>query len=279
MRYGLDVSIAGTYADPRTLAELAHEAEQAGWEGFFIWDVLFAPEPADAPVTDPWVALAAIAVATRRIRIGALVTPLARYHPWQVARATVALDHLSRGRLIFGIGLGYQARDFAAFGQTVDPAIRAQRADEGLEIVTGLWSGRPFSFAGKHYAVREATFLPRPLQVPRIPVWVAAYWPYHGPLRRAARWDGLLPGKVNDEDLHPDELRDMLVYVRAHRGTSAPFDVAVYGRTPARREEAREMVEPWIAAGATWWRENIEDERGPLEAMRERIRYGPPRVP
>jgi hypothetical protein len=110
-------------------------------------------------------------------------------------------------------------------------------------------------------------------------VWIAAYWPHRGPLHRAARWDGLLPGKMHDEELRPDELRDMLAYVRAHRGNSAPFDVAVYGRTPAPREVAAAIVQPWIEAGATWWREGIEDERGSLTAMRERIRHGPPRVP
>lgn len=276
MKFALDVSTAATYSDPRKLADLATEAEEAGWDGFFVWDAVFA-RPPGLPMTDPWVALAAIAMQTERIRIGAMVTPLARRRPWQVARETVSLDHLSRGRLIFGIGLGYQALDFEAFGEDADPVIRREKLDEGMEVLAGLWSGRRFRFQGKHYQVKNARLLPKPFQHPRIPVWVAGYWPNRGPFRRAAHWDGVLPGKVNEEELSRSDLREILAYVGSHRKHWGHFDVAVYGQTPPSSTKASRVVQPWADAGATWWREGIGDWRGSLKTVRARIRSGPPR--
>ncbi len=275
MKFALDVSTANTYSNPRILADLAAEAEEAGWDGFFVWDAVFA-RPPRLPMADPWVALAAIATQTNRIRIGAMVTPLARRRPWQVARATVSLDHLSKGRLIFGVGLGYQALDFEAFGEDADPKVRGEKLDEGLAVLTQLWTGKPVNFQGKHYQV-NAQFLPKPLQTPRIPIWVAGYWPNRRPFRRAAQWEGVLPGKVNEEDLMPEELREIVAYVQAHRSRRDRFEVAVYGFTPSNAERAAKLVQPWIEAGATWWREGIGDWRGSLKTVRARIRSGPPR--
>ena len=169
MQFGLDIPINGAYAHPRTLADLAADAEEAGWDGFFLQDVLFSTEP----IVDPWVALAAVAVRTQRLRIGVFLTPLPRRRPWQVARQAMTLDQLSQGQLIFGAALGFQALDFTSFGEDYDPRTRAEKLDEGLEIVQGLWSGKAFSFHGTHYHLENITFLPKPLQSPRIPVWVA----------------------------------------------------------------------------------------------------------
>lgn len=277
MQFGLDVSTAGSYADPGLLADLAAEAEAAGWDGFFVWDAVFA-RPAGLPMADPWVALAAAAVRTRRIRLGALVTPLARRRPWQVARQTVALDHLSQGRLIVGVGLGYQALDFEAFGEEAEPRLRGEKLDEALTVLTGLWTGRRFSFHGRHFQVRGVRFLPRPVQRPRIPIWVAGYWPNLRPFRRAARYDGLLPGKVPEQNPTPDELKEILAYVRAHRHGRGRFDVGLYGFTPANPARAAKVVQPWLEAGATWWREGIGDWLGPVKKNRARIRSGPPQL-
>jgi alkanesulfonate monooxygenase SsuD/methylene tetrahydromethanopterin reductase-like flavin-dependent oxidoreductase (luciferase family) len=277
MKYALDVSTAETYSNPRVLADLATEAEDAGWDGFFVWDAVFA-RPPDLPMADPWVALAAVAMQTHRIRIGAMVTPLARRRPWQVARETVSLDRLSHGRLIFGVGLGYQALDFEAFGEEADPKIRAEKLDEGLAILTKLWTGKPVNHQGEHYLVKDVTFLPKPVQAPRIPIWVAGYWPNRRPFRRAAQWDGVLPGKVNEEELTPEELGEIVAYVQAHRRRHGHFDVAVYGLTPSNPDQAAQIVHPWIQAGATWWREGIGDWRGTLKTVRARIRSGPPRT-
>lgn len=275
MKYALDLSTANTYADPGLLADLAAEAEAAGWDGCFVWDAVFA-RPAESPMCDPWIALAAIAAKTSRIRIGAMVTPLARRRPWQIARETTSLDHLSNGRLIFGVGLGYQALDFDAFGEDADPRMRAEKLDEGLDILSQLWSGKRVNFRGKHYRVSSARFLPRPIQRPRIPIWVAGYWPNRGPFRRAARWDGVLPGMVGEVDPTPDELREILGYIRTQRRSTSAFEVAVYGQTPSDPVRAGKTLRPLIAAGATWWREGIGDWRGGLRRVRARIRSGPP---
>jgi alkanesulfonate monooxygenase SsuD/methylene tetrahydromethanopterin reductase-like flavin-dependent oxidoreductase (luciferase family) len=277
MKYGLDVSTASTYSDPRILADLAAEAEAAGWDGFFVWDAIFA-RPSSLPMTDPWIALAAAALQTHRIRLGAMVTPLARRRPWQVARQTAALDHLSNGRLIFGVGLGYQALDFEAFGETADPKTRGEKLDEGLTIVTGLWKGKRVNFQGKHYQINNVKFMPQPLQEPRIPIWIAGYWPNHKPFRRAARWDGVLPGKVDEAEFTPEDLREVLAYVQQHRQETGSFDVAVYGFTPSNPGRAEKIIRPWIDAGATWWREGIGDWRGTLKTVQNRIRSGPPGI-
>lgn len=280
MKYGLDIPTAGAYADAHTLASLAAEAEEAGWDGFFLWDVLFAKDQPTVPVVDPWIALAAIAIQTHRIRIGAMLTPLPRRRPWQVARQTVALDHLSHGRLVFGAGLGYQALDFTPFSEEYDPKIRAEKLDEGLEVLKGLWSGEPFSFQGNHYQIDEVTLLPKPFQSPRIPVWLAGGWPRHKPLRRAARWDGIYlmaANQVTGEFLTPEEIREIVTYVKTYREAAHPFDVAVNGELSPDPGQRAEMIQRYSEAGATWWVE-VEVPGQSFEEYRERIQQGPPRV-
>lgn len=276
MKYGLDVSITGAYAHADLLADLAALAEEAGWDGFFVQDGLLSAD--SQALVDPWVALCTIALRTRRLSIGALMTPLAAYRPWQVARQTVSLDHLSGGRLIFGAGLGFQAQDFAAVGEDADPRRRAEKLDEGLEILRGLWSGEPVSFHGTHYQMTEVQLLPKPMQEPGIPVWIAGYWPNRKPFRRAARFDGIYIGsqKANGEPLTPSDLKEALAYVRAQRESASPFDVVFAGETEADVEKAEKVVHPYALAGVTWWLEGIWAERGSYEDMRERIRLGPP---
>lgn len=277
MKYGLDVSITGAYADASLLTDLAALAEEARWDGFFVQDGLL--NAASEALVDPWVALCAIALRTRRLRIGALMTPLPAYRPWQVARQTVSLDHLSQGRLIFGAGLGFQAHDFVAVGEDADPRGRAEKLDEGLEILRKLWSGEAFSFHGNQYQMTEAQLLPKPLQSPCIPVWVAGVWPNRKPFRRAARFDGIYVAsqKANGEFLTPLDLQEALAYIEAQREAASPFDVAFAGETPADRKQGVQMVQPFESAGVTWWLEGIWPERGSVEAMRERVRQGPPK--
>jgi alkanesulfonate monooxygenase SsuD/methylene tetrahydromethanopterin reductase-like flavin-dependent oxidoreductase (luciferase family) len=278
MKYGLDVSITGPYADADRIADLAAQAEDEGWDGFFVQDSLLNAEA--LPLVDPWVALCASAVRTRRVRIGALMTPLAAYRPWQIARQALSVDHLSHGRLIFGAGLGFQAHDFVAVGEDADAKRRAEKLDEGLEIVGKLWSGEAFSFQGTHYQMAEAHLLPTPLQSPSIPVWVAGVWPHRKPLRRAARFDGIYIGseKANGEPLTPDDLTEALVYLRSQRVATSPFEVVFAGTTPADAEQGAELVAPYAAAGVTWWLEGIWNERGTFDDMKARIRRGPPRM-
>ena len=278
MKYGLDVSITGAYADAERLADLAALAEDVGWDGFFVQDGVLNAEA--LPLVDPWVALCAIALRTRRVRIGALMTPLAAYRPWQVARQALSVDHLSHGRLIFGAGLGFQAHDFVAVGEDADPRQRAEKLDEGLEILGKLWSGEAFSFAGTHYQLTEVQLLPKPLQTPSIPVWVAGVWPNRKPFRRAARFDGIYLGseKATGEPLTPDDLTEALAYVRTQRVATSPFEVVFAGTTPADAGQGAKIVDPYASAGVTWWLEGIWTERGTFEDMKERIQRGPPRM-
>lgn len=278
MKFGLDVATAGDFADPRKLADLAAEAEQAGWDGFFVWDVVFANQTSDEAVVDPWVTLAAIAMKTKRIRIGAFMTPLARRRPWQVARQTVTLDHLSNGRVVFGAALGYQALDFVPFREDYDSKIRAEKLDEGLEVLTGLWTGETFRFRGKHFQVDNVKFLPKPVQSPRIPVWLAGGWPRRKPLDRAARWDGIYLMTVNQMTntlLAPEEVGTIVAYLKAHRERVEPFDIAVNVQTSFDPQKAADVVRPYFEAGATWC---VELSPGTVEEYRERIRIGPPKI-
>ncbi len=126
-------------------ASLAVDAEQAGWDGVFVWDHMVVWS--GNLVGDPWILLAAAAAATERIALGPMVTPLPRRRPWKLAREAVTLDQLSGGRLILGVGIGFPPEpEFTAFGEPTEAKVRAEMLDEGLEIITGLWTGRPFGF-------------------------------------------------------------------------------------------------------------------------------------
>jgi alkanesulfonate monooxygenase SsuD/methylene tetrahydromethanopterin reductase-like flavin-dependent oxidoreductase (luciferase family) len=289
MRYGVYVPNFGPYGDARMLADLAYEAEEAGWDGFFLWDQVSKSTltPTVDPMVDPWVALAAIALRTSAIRLGTLVTPLPRRRPWKVARETVSLDHLSAGRLIFGVGSGSGYFDFEALGEASDAKTLAALLDEGLEVLAGLWSGEPYRHEGLAYHIKEAQFLPRPVQFPRIPIWVATMWPAKAPLRRAARWDGIVPiGRDLSlmEMLTAAQMHEIIRSVASQPGYTIPYEVVHSGITggtdPAHD---REVVAAYKQVGVTWWVEKIQPERWgswtdwPLEAMRTRVRQGPPR--
>ena len=280
MRFALHSPNFGSYSDPVLLAELAHDAEEAGWDGYFLWDHFFWGSPRNQPVADPWVALAAMSVATKNIRLGTLITPLPRRRPWTVARQAATLDHLSLGRAVLGVGIGGDwFGDYTAFGEVPDDKIHGQMLDEALAVICGLWKGEPFSFSGHHYEVKDAHFLPRAVQEPRIPVWVAGNWPNKKPFRRAAEWDAIVPeGRSDYGDLQPDDYVDILSFISQYRRSKAPFDVVHGGETPRDNPaEAASIVASYADAGVTWWLERITDQRGSLLEMRERICIGPPR--
>lgn len=287
MKFGVNLPQFEAFGDARVLAQLAHDAEAAGWDAFFIWDhILF--DDLWHPMVDPWVALTAMALNTQHIRIGTMVTPLARRRPWKVARETTSIDRLSGGRLTLCVGLGDPAGwEYGFFGEPTDANIRAQKLDEGLDILTGLWSGDYFSYQGQHYQLEEMRFLPTPVQSPRIPIWVGGYWPRRAPFRRAARWDGVCPGGL-DRTLTPGDWRDILAYIGAHRNSGTPFDAVHGGRTPGNdRAQAADIVAQYAEAGVTWWIEDLSpygfglgwgDRWTPavVEQIRERLGQGPP---
>ncbi len=286
MNYGLYLPNFGAFGDPRTLVALARDAEAAGWDGFFIWDHIAGYEN---DMLDPWVGLAAVAQATDRIRIGTTVTPLPRRRPHKLARETASLDRLSGGRLTLGVGIGESPSEFAGLGEEADLPTRGDMLDEGLEVLTGLWSGERYEHRGVHYHVEGARFTPTPVQRPRIPIWVGAFWPHKRPVRRAARWDGIFPlFDTRDPARAHRELLECVEYVQSHRTTDDPFDVVHSGITPGDdRAKAVEIVSRYERAGVTWWLEAIApyrlgkdfDEPWDLGPLRERVLQGPPRPP
>ena len=236
--------------DPTTLAALARQAERRGWDGFFLWDHIRYRAPVRT-VADPWIALAAIACSTERLRLGPMVTPLSRRRVQKVARETVTLDHLSGGRLTLGVGLGTDRNgELEPFGDVVDARERARLLDGGLERLTGLWAGG---------------FEPAPVQRPRIPVWVAARWrTRRRPLARAARWDGVFPIELPG----PDALAEIVAELQGLRGSEdGPFDIVV-------ETSPGEDLAPWVAAGATWVLTAF-DSQPRLEEVARAIDAGP----
>jgi len=272
VRYGFIIP----KGDPLTVAGLAREVEEAGWDGAFYWDGICVGA---MDTYDPWVVMAAMAMRTERVRIGAMLTPPARRRPWKLARESATLDHLSGGRLVMPVGLG--ATDdggFSKVGEPVDRKVRAELLDESLEILTGLWSGEPFSYEGRHYRLEEMTFLPPPVQRPRVPIWVVGAWPSKKSMNRALRYDGLLAYTTRGE-VTPDDIRAMRAHVDENRAEETPFDIVWEGETPGDDpERAASIVRPFAEAGATWWMESPWTPPNEPDDLRVRIRQGPPRV-
>ncbi|NND83766.1 MAG: LLM class flavin-dependent oxidoreductase [Acidimicrobiia bacterium] len=283
MRHGLYLPNFGSWGDPAEMVSLAVDAEAAGWDGFFIWDHLGMWENT---MVDPWIALGAVAQATSTITIGTAVTPVPRRRPQKLARETVTLDRLSGGRFVFGVGSGPGGAEFDGMGDESSPRTRGAMLDEALDVIVELWSGEPVDHNGTHYRIEGAQFVPTPLQQPRIPIWVGGFWPNKKPIRRAARWDGVMPLFRASEDTSEVELLTACVdYVRSQRTSDAPFDVVQIGSTPGDDPtRAAEVVGSFEAAGATWWREPIApfrngegfEEPWDTPRLRQRVLEGPP---
>jgi alkanesulfonate monooxygenase SsuD/methylene tetrahydromethanopterin reductase-like flavin-dependent oxidoreductase (luciferase family) len=287
VRYSINVPNFGDFADARTVATVATAAEAAGWDALFVWDHVVHDKQArrGQPFGDPWMLLTAAALATSRLRIGTLVTPVARRRPEQLARQVATLDSLSDGRVIFGAGLGGPIDDeFASFGDTTDPVVLAERLDEGLDLLARYWSGETVDHDGRHYRVRKTALLPATVQRPRPPVWIAGYWPNRRPMRRAAKWDGAVPLFESARHGHaprPGEVRDLVGYLARQRGDKAgePFDIVVGGAS--RASTAADMIGPLREAGATWWDERqvqADPDHHRAEPVLRRIEAGPPAI-
>jgi alkanesulfonate monooxygenase SsuD/methylene tetrahydromethanopterin reductase-like flavin-dependent oxidoreductase (luciferase family) len=257
-------------AAPAGVAHRAAEAEEAGWHGVFVWDNLRYQQHV-VDVADQRIKLATMATATERIPLGPLVNPLARRRPVKVARETVTLDRLSGGRLTLGVGLGSDgfASEYSITGEELDDRRRASMLDESLEILAAAWSGELVHHRGEHYMVDGMRFLPRPVQRPGVPVWVAGYYGKPRPVRRAARYQGFFPLGLD----HPEQLAEIgadLTALRreAGRDPTEPYDVVVAlppGEDPA----------PYAAAGATWWLVEFPWDALSADQVRAVIRDGP----
>ena len=275
MRYGFVMPGGGA----REAADLAAEAEQAGWDGFFVWEPTWG--------NDAWVMLTAAAMRTSTIRLGTMLTPLPKRKPWEVASQSLTLDNLSGGRVILSVGLGAPEKRFYMFEDDPGRKVRAEMLDEGLELVQHMWQGKAFSYEGTHYhAHRPEMMIPPPAtQQPRITTWVVGLWPAPKSMRRVARWDGWLPNYAAPEQSNrpnQEQLAEAVTWLaeeRAKHGLGMEgFDIVAEGTTEPG-QAAIDEVRTWEAAGATWWIDANWglDESSWFDASRERLRAGPPR--
>jgi alkanesulfonate monooxygenase SsuD/methylene tetrahydromethanopterin reductase-like flavin-dependent oxidoreductase (luciferase family) len=268
VRYGVFLPIFDELADPATLARLGARAEARGWDGMFLWDHVVYRAPVTA-ATDPWVALAAVAVATERIELGPMVTPLARRRPWIVARQAVALDRLSGGRFVLGLGLGLDTSggELSRFGEETDDRRRAAMLDEGLEVLVGLLAGETVDHRGEHYRVDGVRLLPRPVRPGGVPIWLGARWPNRRPVARALRHDGVFVIDTGGPG-------DIAGLVEQAAGLGRPFDIVVEG-LPG--EGAATDAAGWREAGATWWLTDVDPFAITVAGAEAIIDAGPPR--
>ena len=292
LKTGIYLPNYGPFGEASVVSSLARDAESVGWDGFFLWDHI-APYNDDfdgrpLPCTDPWLALTAAAMATSSIILGTTVTPLPRRRPHKLARETVTLDQLSNGRLILGVGIGGGKREYDHLGEESDLKARGQMLDEGLAVLVGLWSGEQFKFDGQYYHVEGAQFLPKPVQQPRIPIWVGGFWPNKRPFRRMANWDGMFPlFNIFGPEQEP-VFKESLAFVKTERerlGIDSPFDVIKMGMSPGDDlQEATARIDAAAEGGATWWLELLMPEVYGLnptdpqayEVLRNRVLQGPP---
>lgn len=261
MRSALFLPVFDALSDPRVVAQLAAEAEEAGWHGVFVWDHIGYTEPVRA-IADPWITMSAIAVATSSVRIGPMITPLPRRRPVVVARQVASLDQLCSGRLVLGVGIGSDgAGELSATGEELDDRTRGAMLDESLEILRAAWTGEPLAHVGEHFTAKDLTVLPTPVQPGGPPVWVAARYGNPKPLRRAAQHDGFFPIDITS----PDQLAEVVARVTELRGDLASYDVVIGGRDPG----------PYAAVGATWWAASFSPYEISLDEVRGVLRDGP----
>jgi hypothetical protein len=274
----MNYSAALPYGSARQAANLAHIAEDSGWDGIFLGDAIWTE--------DPMISLAAAAMTTSRIRLGIMVVPVPLRKPWKLASETIALDHLSNGRLTLGLGAGATWMGWHAFPDEVtDTRLRAEMLDEMIDILTLLYERRKFDYQGKHYHLKltlldEMYYPPKPVQQPRIPLWVPGIWPRMKSMRRLLKCDGLLPQKMNAkgefETVTPADLRQMKTYIDANRSLATAFDYIAEGKTGDLEPlQASELMYTWSDAGATWWVEGLWEATP--EQAKQRLRQGPPK--
>lgn len=275
----LKFGLALPYTNSRTVATYASLAEKAGWDGCFLGDAIWCE--------DPMISLAAAAMTTERIRLGTMIIPMPLRRPWKVASESVALDHLSDGRLILGLGAGAVWMGWQAFPDEItDTRARAEMLDESIDILTLLYQRKQFDYEGKHYHLKlslldEQYYPPKPMQQPRIPLWVVGIWPSKKSMRRVLKCDGVIVEKKNlegrGEEVTPADICEIKSYVDANRTLTTPFDIAVSGKTAGMdRDQLQDQLLPRQEAGLTWWIEDVIGE--PEEQVMALIRTGPPRL-
>jgi alkanesulfonate monooxygenase SsuD/methylene tetrahydromethanopterin reductase-like flavin-dependent oxidoreductase (luciferase family) len=274
MRFGFVVP----FGDARSFASLAALGEEHGWDGVFTWEAVYGEYA--------WASLAAAAMTTSRITMGTLLTPAARWKPWDLASAVGTVSRLSGGRVVMSVGLGAVHPGWTAFEADEGRRVRAEKLDECLDIYAGLLAGQPFGYEGKHYTVRPTDHDLPPAMAERPPVWVVGAYrtdrSRQPSLERAARWDGLIPAVIDEDGDRsvrtPDELADVTARVASLR--DRPFDVVLESDSTGEFIK-RDPPTPggWAEAGATWWIESWWSLKGDAAGQAElsrRVAAGPP---
>lgn len=273
MNYGL----ALPYTTPRTIAKLSQLAEESGWDGCFLGDAIWCE--------DPMIGLAAAAMVTNKLCLGTMITPVPLRKPWKLASESVALDHLSNGRLTLGLGTGAVWMGWQAFPDEVtDVKSRAEMLDETIDILTLLYQRKQFDYGGTHYHLKLSQldimyYPPKPIKQPRIPLWCVGLWPSKKSMQRVLKCDGMIVEKRNNdnepEDVTRDDIREIKAYVDANRTLSTPFDIVINGNVSGlSRSQLRDKLLPLIEAGLTWWIDGLWNATE--EEAVERIRRGAP---
>jgi alkanesulfonate monooxygenase SsuD/methylene tetrahydromethanopterin reductase-like flavin-dependent oxidoreductase (luciferase family) len=273
VRFAIFCANFGYLADPALLLDIAERAEAAGWDGFFLYDHIVVGRA----TVDPWTVLSAVAARTT-LMLGPMVVAVPRRQPWELAHQTIALDRLSEGRLILGVGLGEEA-DHAVLADRGPARARGERLDEALGLITRLWAGEKVTHKG-HWQLDGLRLDPGP-RAGQIPIWVGGRHPRHAPMRRAAHFQGAFPidGAWDVRaPLRPDQLGEMVRTVHAERGSLEGFEVATAGVTRLGDPWAERTVAAYAAVGATWWLETLEPRRGDLRSLLETVDSGPPRL-
>jgi len=254
--------------------EQAIAADQAGWDGVFVWEAAYG--------VDPWTLLAAIAQRTTHVRLGTMLTPLPWRRPWKLASQVVTLDQLSAGRAILAVGVGAIDAELGRTGEELDLRARADMLGEGIDLITGLWAGQ-LKFDGQKYSIdlsprSDLAESVQPVQKPRPPIWIVGVWPRMRSMRRVLRGDGLLPHIMGPDgqgfaETRPDDIRAIRAWLD-EQGARADFDMITEGETPPDDPaRAAELVTPWAEAGCTWW---LETRWSNPDDVRDRIEAGPP---
>ncbi|WP_395154578.1 LLM class flavin-dependent oxidoreductase [Ilumatobacter sp.] len=269
MKFGFVVP----WADAADVGDLAAAAEQAGWDGLFVWEPVWG--------VDAWISLGLAAVRTSKIRLGTMLTPPSRRRPWELASQVATVDRVSNGRVTLSVGLGAPNSGFDTFGEECNRKVRAELMDECLDVMCGLWRGQPFEYAGTHYTVRSTEFptIGHTVQQPRVPIWCVGALGRPKSMRRALSWDGIIPQVIDSSTemgvRQPtlEEIATLGAEIAAHPNTGGDFDIVVEGQGTEHSPSA------YKDAGATWWIESMWgaiSEHSPVTAAYDRLMQGPP---
>lgn len=278
MKYGFVLPGAA----PTEMLAQAELADAAGWDGVFVWEAAYGPEP--------WSLLSAMAQRTTRVHLGTMLTPLPWRRPWKLASQVATLDQLSGGRAILAVGLGAVDPELGSIPEVTDRRTRAELLDEGIDLIQGFWTGN-LEFVGRHHQIdlrvrEDFAQLVKPIQQPGIPIWVVGAWPRPKSMERVLRCQGILPCYIDESGMRAmttDDMVAMISWLREH-AVATGFDVVTDGETPTDDPtKASEIVRPWAEVGCTWWletrwQETLEDTEERRRLVRERLAAGPPRA-